>query len=142
MPNHGVSEMIVETLSHLRGTKILVTGMFSPSYPGQNEYSGRRLLRPHIEVITMTGTGTRQPTCCGKRPKAVGQSVMTLPGNSPLSTPHDKFHMRGWLVRAATDRNEGRTAVVVRDGNTVHTAKGCRLRGLLEPDTLRITSWH
>ena len=38
-----------------------------------------RLTRPHIELVTVTRTGTRQPTSCGKKPNAVGQSVMLLP---------------------------------------------------------------
>jgi hypothetical protein len=51
-----------------------------PLHPELGSFSGWRLLRPHTEVITMTRTGTLQPTSCGKRPNAVGQSVMTLPG--------------------------------------------------------------
>lgn len=64
---------------------------------------------------------------------------MSLPGNSLLSTTTDKFHRSSWLIRAAIDSNKGRTAVVVRDGNTDHMAKGCRLGRHLEPYTLGIT---
>jgi hypothetical protein len=39
------------------------------------------LFQPHTGKATVTGTGTRQPSSCGKRPKAVGESVMRLPGN-------------------------------------------------------------
>jgi hypothetical protein len=71
--------------------------------------------------------------CSGVRPSApyALESVMTLPGNSLLSTIRDKCHTNGWLIRAANDNSEDRTAIVVRDGNTVHMAKGCRLGGLL-----------
>ncbi len=31
----------------------------------------------------MSRTGTRQPSRCGKGPKAVGESVMVLPGKPP-----------------------------------------------------------
>jgi len=133
---------IIEKHSHLRGTRSVHTGKFSPSLPEEDSNSDTRLTRLHIELATMTRTGTRQPPRCGRKPKVVGQSVMTLPGNSLRSTPHDQFHMRSWLIRAATDPNEGRTAVVVRDGNTDHMAKGCRLGRLLESDTLEITLCH
>jgi hypothetical protein len=67
---------------------------------------------------------------------------MMLPGNPLLPTNRGKFHTRGWLIRAATSSNGGRTAVVVRDGNTVHMAKGCRLERLLKSYTLGITLCH
>jgi hypothetical protein len=56
---------------------------------------------------------------------------MRLPGNSTTSACQRKFPMTGWLVRGANEVGEGRTAVVVRDGNTDHTAKGSRLERLL-----------
>jgi hypothetical protein len=71
---------IIEKHSHLRGTRISCTGMFSPSLSENGHHSHMRLTQLHIESITVTGTGTRQPPSCGKKPNAVGQSVMTLPG--------------------------------------------------------------
>jgi hypothetical protein len=133
---------IIVKHSHSRGIGRIVTEMFSPSPFEYYCDSKARLTRPHIELATVTRTGTRQPPSCGKKPKAVGQSVMPLPENSPLSPPYDKFHIGRWLIRATTDRSEGRTAVVVRDGNTVHMAKGCRLGRLLESNTLEITPCH
>ena len=38
------------------------------------------LCPPHRDRVTVTGTGTRQPSSCGQGPKAVGESVMVLPG--------------------------------------------------------------
>jgi hypothetical protein len=132
MPKSLGKRRMVETLSHLRGIGRMSTEMFSPSLCEYFLHSHTRLTQLHIESSTVTRTGTRQPTRCGREPNAVGQSVMTLPGNPLLSAACDKFHTSGWLVRAATDRSGGRTAVVVRDGNTVHMAKGCRLGGLMD----------
>ena len=53
------------------------------SSPKRLEYRNNRqgLYPPHTDKVTVTGTGTLQPSSCGKGPKAVGQSVMMLPGN-------------------------------------------------------------
>lgn len=115
--------------NHLKGTRNFCTGMSFPLIKEENQNSNMGLARPHIELDTVIGTGTRPPTSCGKKPKAIGQSVMLLPENPLRSTIHVKFHMKSWLIRAATGHNGGRTAVVVGDGNADHMAKGCRLGG-------------
>jgi len=95
----------------------------------------QELYQPHTDKVMMPRTGTRQPPSCGKGPNAVGESVMALPGNSYQSAHQGKFPLMGWLVRGAIDRYEGRTAVVVGDGNADHRAKGSRLGRLLISDT-------
>jgi hypothetical protein len=72
---------IVETHSHSRGSQSTVMAMFSS--PKRLEYRNNRqgLYPPHTDKVTVTGTGTLQPSSCGKGPKAAGQSVMMLPGN-------------------------------------------------------------
>jgi len=139
MTEASVMRRIIVKHSHLRGIGSLITEMFSPSLSEYHFDSNTRLTQLHIESIMVTRTGTRPPPSCGKKPKAVGQSVMSLPENSLRSTTHGKFHMNSWLIRAATDQSEDRTAVVVRDGNTVHMAKGCRLGERLASDTRGIT---
>lgn len=86
---------------------------------------------PHTCMVTVTGTSTLWPTSCGLEPTAVGQSVMTLPGNSHIPASHERFPMTGCRVRGESGICEGRTAVVVGDGNAVHMAKGCRLDAFL-----------
>lgn len=129
---------IVDTFSHSKGIGIKKAEMFSLSPYRKIVLLYVRLIRPHIELDTVARTGTRQPPSCGKRPKAVGQSAMLLPWN-PYSLPPSTS---GWLVRGATEKYGGRASVVVRDGNTDHTAKGCRLGWLPKFHTLEITPCH
>jgi hypothetical protein len=133
--NFGMCVRIVVKHSYLKGVSMDITETLSSQ---RRRYAHvMRLVRPHIGLTTVAGTGTRQPSCCGRKPKAVGQSVMLLPENSLLPTTCGKFPAPGWLIRAANGSSEGRTAVVVRDGNAVHMAKGCRLGGFLKSHTWR-----
>ena len=131
--------MIVEAFSHVRESQsdrmaiLLSPGLVAELYTTQG------LHQPRTDKARVTGTGTRQPSSCGKGPTAAGESVMVLPGNSRASAGQRKFPLTGWLVRAATDANEGRTAVVVRDGNAAHRAKGSRLGGCWKLTRRRIT---
>jgi hypothetical protein len=106
-------------------------GMSTPLTNEEHQYSKVSPTRPHIKLDTVIGTGTRPPSSCGKKPKAIGQSVMLLPENPLRSTTHVQFYMKSWLIRAAINHSGGRTAVVVGDGNADHMAKGCRLGRLL-----------
>jgi hypothetical protein len=44
-------------------------------------YVRQGLHQPHTGTATVPGTGTLQPTSCGKGPKGAGESVMVLPGS-------------------------------------------------------------
>ena len=68
---------IVVTHRHLRGRQ--TAELPSPSMV-RLRVSILGLYQPHTGKVTVPGTGTRQPSSCGKGPKAVGESVMTLPG--------------------------------------------------------------
>jgi hypothetical protein len=119
---------IIEKHRHPRGYGTVISK--TPPPPAEDSsHAEEGLTRLHIELATMSWTGTRQPTRCGRKPNAVGQSVVILPENSLLFTIPGNTD--GWLIRAAINTSEGRTVVVVRDGNTVHKAKDCRLGGLL-----------
>jgi hypothetical protein len=48
----------------------------------------QELCPPHMSRVTVTGTGTRQPSSCGKGPTAVGESVRVLPGIPHKGCPH------------------------------------------------------
>jgi hypothetical protein len=72
--------MIIEASSHVRESRIEITAMFlSPDIMDSSDVM-QGLYQPHTDRATVTGTGTRQPSSCGKGPKAVGESVMVLPG--------------------------------------------------------------
>jgi hypothetical protein len=114
---------IVEKHSYPRGVGMLETETPSLQTDAQNVCKGPT--QPHIELVTVTWTGTRPPSSCGRKPKVAGQSGMLLPENSEQSATY--VAMYGWLIRAAINCNEGRATVVVGDGNTDHMAKGCRL---------------
>ena len=129
---------IVDTFSHSKGIRKKKTEMFSLSSYKDIVHLYTRLIRPHIELVTMARTGTHQPPSCRRRPKAVGQSVMELPWN-PYSLPPSTS---GWPIREATEKYGDRASVVVRDGNTDHMAKGCRLGWLPKLHTLEITPCH
>jgi hypothetical protein len=131
---------ISDALSHSKGIWRKKTEMFSLSSYRDIDHLYVSPLQPHIAADTMARTGTRQPPSCGKRPNAVGQSIMLLPENSLRFAIHNNVY--SWLVRAAINCNEGRATVVVRDGNTDHMAKGCRLGWLLKLPALEITPCH
>jgi len=71
---------IVETHRHLRGSQIEGTAMFPSSRMLKYRQNIERLYQPHTDKATVSRTGIRQPSSCGKGPKAVGESVMALPG--------------------------------------------------------------
>jgi hypothetical protein len=129
---------ISDALSHSKGIWMKKTEMFSLSSYKNIDCLHASPLRPHIAMDTVARTGTRQPLSCGKRPNAVGQSIMLLPWN-PYSLPPSTS---GWLVRGATEKYGGRASVVVRDGNTDHMAKGCRLGWLLKFHMLELPPCH
>jgi hypothetical protein len=81
MPKAWGMRRIAETHSHLRGSRNSLTAMFPSPEGGQIPRPRQGLYPPHTGRVTVTGTGTLQPTSCGKGPTAVGKSVMVLPGN-------------------------------------------------------------
>src|SRR5262245_13023305 len=139
MPKPWGGRMIVEAPSHSRESQNILMAMFLSPGLRKYTYPKQGLYRPHTDTVTVTRTGTRQPPSCGKGPTAVGESVMVLPGSSRVSAGQRKFPLAGWLVRAAIDTSEGRTAVVVRDDNAAHMAKGSRLGGGWHLTRRRIT---
>src|SRR3989442_1012103 len=70
--------MIVDASSHLRESQ--KNTMFLSLELLDRFYNRQGLYRPHTGKVTVTRTGTRQPSSCGKGPKAVGESVIVLPG--------------------------------------------------------------
>jgi hypothetical protein len=75
---------IVEAHRHLRESQIGVMAMFLSPILTDMSYVWTGLYQPHTDIATMPGTGTSQPTSCGKGPTAVGESVMVLPGISHI----------------------------------------------------------
>ena len=72
-PKDRVRCRIVVTRRHIRGGQKADLASFPP-------LSIQGLYQTHAGIATVSGTGTRQPSSCGKGPNAVGESVMTLPG--------------------------------------------------------------
>jgi len=64
-----------------------------------------------MDKATVPGTGTHQPSSCGKGPNAVGESVMTLPGKPPRDAArlvckgHD---LSRWWQSRHSSRSAGR----------------------------------
>ena len=100
-------------------------------HPGTDKPCGAGLSQPHTEGVVVTGTGTRQPTCCGRKPTAVGQSARTLPGNSWDSAGQTAFPLIGWQVRAANEAREGGAAIVVSAQESWVPGEGRQARELL-----------
>ena len=67
---HRVRCRIVVMRSHLRGSQ--KSDMFSSPELRDRLDANQGLYPPHTDKATVTGTGTRQPSSCGKGPKAVG----------------------------------------------------------------------
>jgi len=83
MPKTWGMRRIVETHRHSRGSQRFFMAMFSSPCGLNSSDNTQGLHPPHMEGATMSGTGTRQPSRCGKGPKAVGESVRVLPGKPP-----------------------------------------------------------
>lgn len=123
MPKRSGMRKIVDTHSHLRESQIDIMAMFlsldmrNRPLPMQGPY------RPHTDKATVTRTGTLPPPCCGKGPKAGGESIVVLPGSprNPAARLTGKgsdrepwkraaIVVRGWESRPHGERRQVRKA--------------------------------
>src|SRR5881397_1210142 len=77
----GCARLWLQRIVTEEGAGYTVRPCFPPPERYRNSMLPHGLRPPHTAGATVTRTGTPQPTCFGRGPTAVGQSVRVLPGN-------------------------------------------------------------